>query len=308
MTGLDLAARYFQAHGASLIERRFADRRDEIAAGLVGPGSECFGFDDELSRDHDWGPGFCLWLTAEAHHAIGAPLQAALAELPPAFEGFSPRRTSTWGSGRIGVSEVGAFYRALIGLERAPHSPDEWRRIPETSLAVATNGAVFVDPSGEFSRIRGHLLDFYPEDVRLKKIASRCMTIAQAGQYNLPRCAQRRELVAARCAEARFCADVLSLVFLLNRRYAPFYKWRHRAVQALPFLGDSTHRLLADLVASYGFAKKKRIVEETCAALTAGLRRQGLSDAPGDFLLDHGPQVQQRIRDPQLRGADVWLE
>lgn len=43
----------------------------------------------------------------------------------------------------------------------------------------------------EFTRWRKTLLDFYPEDVRLKKIASRCMTIGQAGQYNLARCVKR---------------------------------------------------------------------------------------------------------------------
>ena len=32
----------------------------------------------------------------------------------------------------------------------------------------------------------------------------------------------------------KFCSDAIGLVFLLNRRYAPFYKWLHRAVRDLP--------------------------------------------------------------------------
>ncbi|MFN8627542.1 MAG: DUF4037 domain-containing protein [Candidatus Binatia bacterium] len=308
MTGLELAERYFQAHGAPLIERQFAAYRDRIAAGLIGAGSECFGFDDEISRDHDWGPGFCLWLAGDDYRAIGAQVRAALADLPPSFAGIAPRQASAWGGGRVGVLEVGEFYRGLIGLDRAPRSLEEWRRIPEANLAAATNGKVFVDPLGELSRVREQLLAFYPEDVRLKKIAARCMSSAQSGQYNLGRCAQRRELVAARIAEAQFCAQVLSLVFLLNRRYAPFYKWTHRAVRPLPVLGESTHRLLAELVAGYGFAKKQRLVEAVAAGLAAELRRMGLSDATSDFLLDHGPSVQKRIRDPRLRQSDVWLE
>jgi len=308
MTGLELAERYFQAHGAPLIETRFAQHRDRIAAGLVGPGSECFGFDDEISQDHDWGPGFCLWLTGEDHRAIGVSLQTALADLPPCFEGLGPRQVSAWGGGRVGVFEVGEFYRSLIGFDRAPHTPHEWRRIPEAHLATATNGRVFTDPLGAFTRVREQLLSFYPEDVRLKKIAARCMSIAQSGQYNLARCAQRREIVAARCAEAEFCTHTVSLVFLLNRRYVPFYKWMHRAVEPLPVLGQSTHRLLTELVASYGFAKKLRAVEELCTNLTVELRRAELSDASSDFLLDHGPSVQERIRDPELRRSNVWLE
>jgi hypothetical protein len=59
--------------------------RDRIAAGLVREGSECFGFDDELSRDHDRGPGFCLWLTADDYIEVGTELQRSY-EVPVTME------------------------------------------------------------------------------------------------------------------------------------------------------------------------------------------------------------------------------
>lgn len=62
MQGLPLARDFFFTHGLPMIRESFKDIADRIAVGLVGPGSECYGFDDQLSRDHDWGPGFCLWL------------------------------------------------------------------------------------------------------------------------------------------------------------------------------------------------------------------------------------------------------
>ena len=46
-----------------MIERNFPKLVGRYAAGMVGEGSGCFGFDDEISRDHDFGPGFCIWLT-----------------------------------------------------------------------------------------------------------------------------------------------------------------------------------------------------------------------------------------------------
>ena len=281
----------------------------------MGDGSECYGFDDEISRDHDWGPDFCLWLNSQDYEAISAKLQEEFERLPTEFEGFPRRQVSAWGAGRVGVFEIGQFYRRFIGLDRVPADNWEWRAIPEDSLAACTNGKVFVDPLGEFTAFREGLKKFYPEDVRLKKIASRCMTIAQSGQYNFMRCVRRDEYVAAQYAETKFCADTISLTFMLNKEYKPFYKWMHRAMKPLPILGEPVHDLLWDIVNTHEsdlmegmYEKKSRLMEETCALVDDQLRKEGLIDSPSDFLLDHGPLVQSKIQDPEIRSLDVWID
>ncbi|MDJ0780843.1 MAG: DUF4037 domain-containing protein [Desulfosarcinaceae bacterium] len=313
ITGLDLCARYYAAVGAPLLADCFPDHFDRIAAGLVGDGSDCFGFDDEISRDHDWGPGFCVWLTAADYAAIGEPLSRKLADLPGEFEGVAARQISVWGQGRTGVFEIGRFYKRFIGRERPPETLAQWRLIPETHLAAATNGRIFHDPLGAFTAFRDALLAFYPEDIRLKMMALRCMTMAQAGQYNYARCTARGEAVAAQRVEAQFVDAAISMVFLLNRRYKPYFKWMHRAVRNLPILGPTMFRLTRELVTCherhFGAAlarQKQALMDRICAAVARVLRDQSLSQAAGDLLLEHGPQLQARIADPQIRDLDIW--
>jgi hypothetical protein len=301
MKGLDLAEAYYREVGRPMIRERFAGCEDRLAAGLAGPGSECFGFDDEISRDHDWGPAFCLWLGDDDYREIGERLQRAYLELPPTFMGFGPRRASPGEEWRVGVGRTSDFFRRFTGLDRPPATLQEWQRIPEQNLATCTNGKVFCDPLGEFSAKRQALLDYYPEDLRLKKIASLCITIAQTGQYNFARSMRRRELFSAAYSVVKFCADAIALVFLLNRRYAPFYKWLHRAVEDLPLLGPEVHERIGILLKAVEPEQQEEIMEAVSVLLADELRRQGLSDSESDFLLDHAPRVQAGIADPRLR-------
>jgi len=301
MKGLDLAEAYYRTVGLPMLRERFRTFDDRLAVGLAGPGSECFGFDDEVSRDHDWGPAFCLWLTEDDYRLIGDSLQKAYMELPPIFMGFGPRQASPGEEWRVGVCRTSDFFRHLTGLDRPPMTLQEWLRIPEQHLATCTNGKVFSDPLGEFTRWRQALLAYYPEDIRLKKIASLCITIAQTGQYNFMRSLKRGEAFSASYSAVKFCTDAIGLVFLLNRRYAPFYKWLHRAVRDLPLMGRDVHTSVGALLEAGAPDQQVGIMEAISVILADELRRQGLSDSRSAFLLDHAPRVQEKISDPQLR-------
>ena len=82
MKGLELAKAYYEEYGRPMIREKFPDYEGRIAVGLAGEGSECFGYDDEISRDHDFEAGFCLWITEQDGEAIGFPLFRAYGKLP----------------------------------------------------------------------------------------------------------------------------------------------------------------------------------------------------------------------------------
>ena len=89
MTGLELSRAFWEEYGRPMLDEKFPEYAERIAAGLVGHGSECFGFDDEISRDHDYAPGFCLWITEEDERLMGFRLFRAYASLPAEFRGIS---------------------------------------------------------------------------------------------------------------------------------------------------------------------------------------------------------------------------
>ncbi len=312
MKGMELAKRLYSELGAPLLREALPDLAGSMACGLAGEGSECFGFDDEISRDHDWGPAFCIWLPESLLEGAMPRLDRALAALPEEFLGFPVRMAGDLRMGRVGPLPVEGFYRKFLGVPRVPETIGEWLRIPEHYLACATNGEVFEDGLGAFSAVRKELLRCYPEDIRLRKLASRCMSCAQAGQYNLPRMLRRLDPVSADLCRARFAEAAISIVFLLNRRYMPFYKWAFRGLKALPVLGmAAAERLSALMDIPLMDAEPEAVlepVEALCQDIASRLFEEGLADSDDPWLYAQGPAVQARIRHEGLRAMPPQVE
>lgn len=251
VSGLKLARAFWTQVGKPMIAAKYPQYVGRIAAGLVGHGSECYGFDDEYSQDHDFGPRFCLWLTDEDYAAIGEQLEADYEALPRGFtmdaQGrvtfidipFSPTTPRAQGANRRdGVFRIGDFFESITGYRSAPAqtAPHEWLMLAESTLAAATNGEVSADPTGQFSKTRQGFKNM-PDDVRLALISKRLGMIAQAGQYNLPRSLKRGDGAAAWLSIHEFVQATASLVFLVNVPmvvgYMPYYKWQFAALRKL---------------------------------------------------------------------------
>ncbi|OFK23685.1 DUF4037 domain-containing protein [Olsenella sp. HMSC062G07] len=299
---LDDVRAYVERVAAPALAAAAPDLWPRVACGLVGNGSECLGLDDGLSRDHDWGIDFYLWVLDEDADQLPRleRLKAKLMrEHPPAHV----RTTSEFGVGPR-VMTVSAFYTELIGRADVPVGWRSWRDIPEENLLLATNGAVFVDGPGTFSAVRRGLLGYYPRDLWLKRMAARCMALAQTGQYNLARMAARGDVVAVNQTLARFIDEAEQLTFLLNRAYRPYYKWAWRMLCELPELGPQVGELLRRLVGAADDREgRQRLVDEVCALLLGELRRQGLVTTGDWFLATAGAELQGLIDDPVLRAV-----
>lgn len=246
LKGLELCRKYYEEVGAPMIHEQFPKYESRIAVGLVGEGSDCFGFDDDASRDHDWGPGFCMWVDDVTYEAIGIQLQAAYDRLPSEYMGYR-RRTTREAEGRVGVIRVREFYSNLLKLQNGiPRSEEEWMAVDENDLAAATNGAIFRDDDGIFFGLRNQLLAYYPESVFRRKLAYELVRMAQTGQYNFSRCLRRDDKVTASMYLSEYTEHALKVLFLLNRKYAPYKKWlMAAAAKKLNILPEVTDIIIA---------------------------------------------------------------
>lgn len=232
-SGLELCKRYYEEYGKPMIAESFLAYQDKIAVGLVGKGSDCFGFDDEQSRDHDFGPRFVMWVTRDTYEAIGEALQQAYEELPRVFLGVE-RNETFHGRDRAGVMVIEDFYQELTGIGNISDiGVINWLEAPEYGLAAAVNGEVFFDEEGIFTAWRKRLSEYYPKAVWYRRIAKECALFAQNGQYNLPRMRKRGQLVAAELAKAECVKHAMKLAYLLERKYAPHDKWLFKGLQML---------------------------------------------------------------------------
>ena len=309
MQGLEISEKFFEEYGRPMLEAEFHDVLPLLAAGLMGSGSECFGFDDEVSRDHDFEPGFCLFIPGEdkLDRRTAFLLERAYQKLPMEYMELRRSLVSPVGGSRHGVIAINDFLEEKLGTSNADLDVIQWLTIPEQSLLEATNGKIFFDNSGSITEAR-EKLRFFPEDVFLKKLASSLLLMAQSGQYNYRRCISHGETGAAQLALFDFCESASHVIFLLNGRYMPYYKWRFRAMRGLPKFSEEADLLEYLITTGNGgdsVSDKEAVIDTIVSDVIDCLMDRSLTDAICQDLEKHAYSVNDRIRDGELRNMHI---
>ena len=234
MERFESARKFYEKQVKPLIEEKFPQYAGRIAVGLAGEGSDCFGYDDLISRDHDFGTGVCLWVTDEDMKEFGYSLSIAYNELAERQPG---NNLSQRLKDRRGVMTIRSFYSNILGIEcdtkRCTLSSEDWQRLDHTCLATAVNGVVFRDDLGKFTAFRDLLLSYYPDNVWKVRIANELHRFSAAMQVNYARCMTRKDYVTARTCREIGVSAAMELFFLLSREYPPYYKWTYKRLTEL---------------------------------------------------------------------------
>ena len=300
--------RFYEKYVKGLIHTKFGQFEDRIAVGIAGEGSDCFGYDDEISRDHDFGTGVCLWLTDEDMILFGYSLSIAYNELVDSVErSYYTERLRE----RRGVMTIHDFYSNILrtdcDTDHCVMTEKTWNSLDHSCLKTATNGEIFRDDLGKFTAFRSLLLQYYPDRIWRTRIAEQLHCYASALQVNYSRCMAREDIVAAELCRSQGLKSAMELFFLLKREYPPYYKWTYRALKEIDQNGSFSDKMqeLASTCINPGAWEgtryhpnrqnyKDRIVslaEEIASEIVWMLREMKLVKAGGQYLENYVDEV-----------------
>ena len=309
MKGLEISKSFYQEYGIPMIKDQFPFLEREIAVGLIGSGSECFGYDDNISTDHDFDPGFLIFIDDKIDETTKFKLERAYAKLPREYKGYKREIMSPVGGNRRGVKRVSDFLKEKTGTIDGKLSIYDYMSIPEMNLAELVNGEIWRDDSNIIKNVRIKL-STYPYDIKLKKIAGELLIMAQSGQYNFERCISHNELGAARLSLYEFVNATIHTTFLLNEVYMPFYKWKFRALRDLSWPGDikfekTLGKLLSISEEDIFNNSVADEINDIAKVFINRLKSDGLTSRDDVYLERHAYEANNRIRDINIRNMNI---
>jgi hypothetical protein len=247
------------------------------AAGRLGSGSDVLGFDDQMSRDHDWGCRLTL-LVDEADRAAIPQVSVLLErELPTSYRGFPVRFPVTWDSSfthKVEIATVAGFAASRLGVDPTSElSVADWLILTGQSVLEVTAGPVFADGTAELAQVRARL-NWYPPDIERYVLAARWKRVSREMPL-VGRTAEYGDEIGSRMLSTRLADDLMLLAFTLSRQWAPYPKWRGTAFRALPVAADLAD-LLTTAEAAPHWRDRESALADACELLLDAQRARGL--------------------------------
>ena len=238
--GLKLSEYFFLEDVKPILDKYFQDLK--YSTGLIGSGSEVLGFDDEVSRDHDWGPRLILFINDDDYLNLNSSIDEILKNnLLPTCHGYSTNFCEPDAEGSrllkpsyenginhaIELTSIKHYFNNLLGVDIYEDlSFKDWLSFPQQILLSIQSGEIFSDQIG-LNDIRSKL-NYYPDDIWLFLMASSWQRIGQE-EHLAARGGFTNQDIGFSVIASRLVRDIMQLGFLLEKKFAPYAKWLEKA-------------------------------------------------------------------------------
>lgn len=283
-----------------VIKDEFSEYLPRLSAGVFGRGSEVLGADDEFSRDHGWGPGKSqIFLPKDDVEIVGKQMAKRLGKcIPNEYLGIKWQRKK---EDPVTVTTVDRVFEEETGSPKPPSTKEQWAKADENALCFARAGKVIYDANGVLSaRQEMFRKAYYPESIHKWKIAKALLDIWHFGPYNSGnRLARRSDGVGLLIGQGEFVKNVLWLTFLLNKEFAPYWKWTHWRFMQLPYLSDRIEPQLQELDRCDNCHNRAESISRICGIIREALvEKELLPDNKWRNFMGHDA-IMDTITDPE---------
>lgn len=314
---IDISHEFFDDVVLPVLEREFPEETAQTAFGVFGHGSEALKLDDEYSRDHHWGLRIDALMPQAVFENKRETMLRVLGEnLPSSYQGFDLGERTVAGAG-VAPDNLEAFLRRTIGIDHAPETYVEWLDIPEEDITHVINGEVWHDPLGRFTAVRQRLNAYYPEPVRLRRIAHWCRFYSGMGTYALKRAILRNDEFYATTRFSNAIRLGVQLAFLLDKQYFPYDKWIMAFFKRLPRMYERLNPIVAEAVElTTSWERKLALLDQMSDVLDQTMVEDGIirphpkfvgSETSGYRLMEHAyAEIIQALPDEIKRIVPLW--
>lgn len=314
---VDISRAFFKEIVLPVFEREFPGETAQTTFGLFGYGSDVLGMDDEYSRDHNWGIRINALMPEELYQTRRADvMQRVSSRMPMTWRGHALQHgfANTFG---LELASLEGHLLRTIGIARPPQTNVEWLAIPEEDISHVIAGEVWHDPQGSFTAVRETLMAYYPEPVRLRRIAHWARYYSGMGAYALKRAILRGNDYYANITFTRAMRLGVQLAFLLDRRYFPYDKWTFAFFEKLPRMSGRLGPLVREAAKlETPWTRKLELLDEMSDVFDVAMVEDGIipphpkfqgSESSGYRLMEHAYAEILKSLEPELRTTvPVW--
>jgi len=318
-TGLVISQEFIRSILLPLLKAELQEDYDRIAVAVVGTGSDVLGLDDEISRDHHWGPRANVMFPRAETSQLQPKIENALGNVPAKFGQYEVQVDIGNLTG-VCCCDIESFFNRFLGTDRLPSQELDWLGFCEVDLFHVTAGTIVYDGLGQLTQ-QCDAFARYPDNVWKKRIADWCMYVTgRDAPYNLHRVSKRQDDLTCTIYFGLCVKRLMELCFTLNRQYAPYTKWLNRMFRELPKYADQLAPLIDSAIAQPTWEKKVRILVDANyviadaladLGLCTKLKRRAFDESLTDLsLYDSAAQIYAQIPEelfkPSFNQVELW--